>query len=61
MIYTKKVCRLQKNSAQEGKGGNKQMKKDFDKWKKDAKDRVNKLKHGVLTEDEVYEWLANNK
>ena len=36
---------------------NKQMKKDFDKWKKDAKDRVNKLKHGILTEDEVYEWL----
>ena len=40
---------------------NKQMKKDFEKWKKDAKDRVNKLKHGVLTEDEVYEWLTNNK
>ena len=40
---------------------NKQMKKDFDKWKKDAKDRVNKLKHGLLTEAEVYEWLLNNK
>ena len=40
---------------------NKQMKKDFEKWKKDAKDRVNKLKHGFLTEDEVYEWLTNNK
>ncbi len=40
---------------------NKQMKKDFEKWKKDAKDRVNKLKRGVLTEDEVYEWLTNNK
>ena len=40
---------------------NKQMKKEFDKWKKDAKDRVNKLKHGILTEDEVYEWLVNNK
>ena len=40
---------------------NKQMKKDFEKWKKEAKDRVNKLKHGVLTEDEVYEWLINNK
>lgn len=40
---------------------NKQMKKDFDKWKKDAKDKVNKLKHGVLTEDEVYEWLTKNK
>lgn len=37
---------------------NKQMKKDFDKWKKDAKDKVNKLKHGTLTEDEVYEWLV---
>lgn len=40
---------------------NKQMKKNFEKWKKDAKDKVNKLKHGVLTEDEVYEWLLNNK
>lgn len=40
---------------------NKQMKKDFDKWKKDAKDRVNKLKHGIFTEDEVYEWLIKNK
>lgn len=40
---------------------NKQMKKDFDKWKKDAKDKVNKLKHRILTEDEVYEWLLNNK
>ena len=40
---------------------NKQMKKDFDKWKKDAKDKVNKLKHGDLTEDEVYEWLVNKK
>ncbi len=40
---------------------NKQMKKDFDKWKKNAKDKVNKLKHGVLTEDEVYKWLVNKK
>lgn len=40
---------------------NKQMKKDFDKWKKDAKDKVNRLKHGLLTEDEVYEWLVNKK
>jgi hypothetical protein len=40
---------------------NKQMKKDFEKWKKDAKDKVNKLKNGILTEDEVYEWLLNNK
>ena len=40
---------------------NKQMKNDFEKWKKDAKDKVNKLKHRMLTEDEVYKWLINNK
>ena len=40
---------------------NKQLKKDFDEWKKYAKVQVNKLKHGLLTEDEVYEWLLNNK
>lgn len=40
---------------------NKQMKKDFEQWKKQAKVQVNKLKHGLLTEDEVYEWLLNNK
>ena len=40
---------------------NKQMKKDFEQWKKHAKVQVNKLKHGLLTEDEVYEWLLNNK
>lgn len=39
---------------------NKQMKNDFEKWKKDAKDKVNKLKHGVLTEDEVFNWLKSN-
>ena len=27
---------------------------DFDEWKKHAKVQVNKLKHGLLTEDEVY-------
>ena len=40
---------------------NKQMKKDFDNWKKYAKDKVNQLKYVVLTENEVYEWLLNNK
>ena len=28
---------------------------------KHDKVQVNKLKHGLLTEDEVYEWLVNNK
>lgn len=40
---------------------NKKMKNDFENWKKEAKDRVNKLKHGELSEDEVYDWLVNNR
>ena len=39
------------------------MKKINTKLKKydKIKDRVNKLKHRLLTEDKVYEWLLNNK
>ena len=29
--------------------------------KKQAKEKITKLKHGELTEDEVYEWLQENK
>ena len=43
------------------KKDNKQMKKDFDKWKKDAKNKVNKMKKDKRTEDEVYKWLVENK
>ena len=28
---------------------------------KEAQSRINKMKHGLLTQDEVYEWLLNNK
>ena len=51
----------QKSMAVGRNKDNKQMKKDFDEWKKYAKVQVNKLKHGLLTEEEVYEWLLNNK
>ena len=51
----------QKSMAVSRNKDNKQMKKDFEQWKKYAKVQVNKLKHGLLTEDEVYEWLLNNK
>lgn len=40
---------------------NTQIKKDFDKWKKLAKEKITKLKHGELTEEEVYEWIMKNK
>ena len=37
------------------------IQKEFDQWKKEAKDKINKAKKGKLTEDEVYKWLVENK
>ncbi len=54
-MYQQKVMVVYRNKE------DKKIKKDFDKWKKEAQNRVNKMKHGLLTEDEVYEWLVNNK
>ena len=53
--YQQKFVAVNKNKE------NKQLKKDFDKWKKLAKDKITKLKHGELTEKEVYEWIMKNK
>ena len=39
----------------------KNLKKEFDNWKKQAKEKIAKLKHGELSEDEVYEWILRNK
>ena len=36
---------------------NAKLKEDFEIWKKQAKEIMAKLKHGEMTEDEVYEWL----
>lgn len=38
----------------------KTIQKEFEQWKKEAKDKVNKEKN-KLAEDEVYEWLVENK
>ena len=40
---------------------NKFIQKEFDLWKKQAKEKVNKMKKGKFTEDEVYKWLVENK
>ena len=53
--YQQKFVAVNKNKE------NKQLKKDFDKWKKLAKEKITKLKHGELTENEVYEWIIKNK
>ncbi|MDO5556387.1 MAG: DUF6076 domain-containing protein [Clostridia bacterium] len=50
-LYQQKFAFVNKNKQ------NKQVKKEFDIWKKQAKEKIFKLKHNELTEDEVYEWL----
>ena len=39
----------------------KTIQKEFEQWKKEAKDKVNKMKKNKLAEDEVHEWLVENK
>ena len=34
---------------------------DFESWKKQAKEKITKLKHEELSEKEVYEWIMKNK
>ena len=41
-----------------GKDG---IKKDFDKWKKDAQDKIKLFKQGKLDEDVLYNWMIENK
>ena len=54
-IYRQKFMIAQRNKD------SKTIQKEFTQWKKDAKERVNKMKKGKLIEDEVYKWLVENK
>lgn len=40
---------------------NKKLAKDFETWKKQAKEKINDMKKGKLTENEVYNWILNTK
>ena len=40
---------------------NKELSNDFEFWKKQAKEKINLMKKGKLTENEVYEWVLKNK
>lgn len=40
---------------------NKKLKEEFDKWKKLAQNKVKEYKQGILTEDELYKWMMENK
>ena len=38
-----------------------ELSKNFETWKKQAKEKINDMKKGKLTENEVYEWILKNK
>ena len=40
---------------------NKELSAEFEAWKKQAKEKINQMKKGELTEDEVYQWILENK
>ena len=40
---------------------NKELSSEFETWKKQAKEKINDMKKGKLTEDEVYKWIISSK
>lgn len=53
--YQKKIMIVSRNKD------NKQFKKDFDKWKKEAQEKIKLFKQGKLDEDTLYNWMIENK
>ncbi len=53
--YQQKFMQVRKDKT------NTKLTKDFETWKKKAKEKINDMKKDKLTENEVYEWILNNK
>ena len=53
--YQQKFMQVRKNKD------NKKLAQDFETWKKQAKEKINQMKKGKLTENEVFNWIINNK
>ena len=53
--YQKKIMIVSRNKE------NKQLKKDFDKWKKEAQAKIKLFKQGKLEEEKLYNWMLENK
>ena len=53
--YQQKFMQVRKDKE------NKELPKNFETWKKKAKEKINDMKKGKLTEDEVYEWILKSK
>ena len=54
-LYQQKFGIVNKNK------GDKKLKEEFETWKKQAKKQIFKWKHGELTDDEIYNWIEENK
>ena len=53
--YQQKFMQVRKDKT------NTKLAKDFETWKKKAKEKINDMKKGKLTENEVYKWLIHSK
>ena len=53
--YQQKFMQVRKDK------NNTKLSKDFESWKKKAKEKINDMKKGKLTENEVYKWILKNK
>lgn len=53
-MYQQKVMVVYRNKD------DKQIKKDFDKWKKEAQAKIKLFKQGKLDEDTLYKWMEEN-
>ena len=53
--YQKKIMIVSRNKE------NKELKKEFDKWKKEAQEKIKLFKQGKLEEDVLYNWIIENK
>lgn len=54
-IYQQKLMAVLRNKE------NKELKVEFEKWKTLAREQNKLLKENKKTENEVYEWMINNK
>ena len=53
--YQQKFMQVRKDKT------NTKLAKEFETWKKQAKEKINDMKKGKLTENEVYNWIIENK
>lgn len=53
--YNRKLNTVSRNKE------NKELKEDFDKWKKAAQKQIRLYKQELITEEDLYDWMIKNK